>query len=184
METPAAFIDRTLRAEASEWRTWADGDPSVGGLHVYGASVGAIRGVVRDTLRRYRGLSRDEITALASELWSEPVLERRLAAVVLLQRQVAVLTGNDLTRIEGFLRDARVSSLTEPLTIDVVRPLLGRLTGVEAERVERIVARWSESDAEGLRTAASLLSARRAGGDSIAHVPDDSERDTERPAPW
>jgi hypothetical protein len=108
-------------------------------------------------------MSHDEITALASELWSEPVLERRLAAVVLLQRQVAVLTGNDLTRIEGFLRDARVSSLTEPLTIDVVRPLLGRLTGVEADAVERIVARWSESDAEGLRTAASLLSGRREG---------------------
>ena len=158
METPAAaFIDRTLRAEASEWRTWADGDASVGGLRVYGASVGAIRGTVRDALRRHRGLEHDDITALASELWAVPVFERRLAAIVLLQGQVDALGGNDLTRIEGFLRDARVPDLIEPLTLDVVRPLLARVTRVEADRARRIVARWATSDAEGLRTAAALL---------------------------
>lgn len=153
----ASFIDRTLRSEASEWRTWADGDPSVGGLSVYGASVGAIRGTVRDALRRYRNLGHDDITALASELWAAPVFERRLAAVVLLQSRIDTLTGNDLTRIEGFLRDARVPELIDPLTRDVVRPLLDRLTGTEADRARRIVIRWSTSDAEGLRAAAALL---------------------------
>lgn len=154
---PARFIDRTLRSEASEWRTWADGDASVGGLRVYGASVGAIRGTVRDALRRHRDLMHDDITALASELWAVPVLERRLAAIVLLQSRIHALTGNDLTRIEGFLRDARVPQLIEPLTLDVVRPLLDRLTGVEADRARRIVIRWSRSDAEDLRAAADLL---------------------------
>lgn len=153
----AAFIDRTLRAEASEWRTWADGDASVGGLRVYGASVGAIRGTVRDALRRHRGLEHDDITALASELWATPVFERRLAAIVLLQGQVDTLTGNDLTRIEGFLRDARVRDLIEPLAHDVVRPLLARLTDAEAARAGRIVSRWASADAEGLRAAAALL---------------------------
>lgn len=158
MESPAAaFIDRTLRAEASEWRTWADGDASVGGLRVYGASVGAIRGTVRDALRRHRGLEHDDITALASELWAAPVFERRFAAIVLLQGQVDTLGGNDLTRIEGFLRDARVPDLIEPLALDVVRPLLARLTGTEADRARRIVARWASADAAGLRAAAALL---------------------------
>ncbi|WP_254359462.1 DNA alkylation repair protein [Microbacterium hominis] len=157
MESPAAFIDRTLRAEASEWRTWADRDASVGGLRVYGASVGAVRGTVRDALRRHRGLEHDDITALASELWATGVFELRLAAIVLLQGQVDSLTGNDLTRIEGFLRDARVSDLIEPLAVDVVRPLLARLTGVEADRARRIVNRWAAADAEGLRAAASLV---------------------------
>ncbi|MFB7892862.1 DNA alkylation repair protein [Microbacterium sp. NPDC056044] len=158
MESPAAaFIDRTLRAEASEWRTWADGDASVGGLGVYGASVGAIRGTVRDALRRHRGLQHDDITALASELWAVPVFERRLAAIVLLQSQVGALGGNDLTRIEGFLRDARIPDLIQPLTLDVARPLLARLTGAEADRARRIVARWASADADGLRAAAALL---------------------------
>lgn len=157
MEPAAAFIDRTLRAEASEWRTWADGDASVGGLRVYGASIGAVRGTVRDALRRYRDLHHDDITALASELWAVPVLERRQAAVVLLQGQVDTLTGNDLTRIEGFLRDARVADLIEPLAHDVVGPLLARLTGDEADRARRIVARWATSESESLRAAAALV---------------------------
>lgn len=158
MESPAAaFIDRTLRAEASEWRTWADGDASVGGLRVYGSSIGAIRGTVRDALRRHGPLAHDDVTALASELWAPPVLERRLAAVVLLQSRVDALTGNDLTRIEGFLRDARIPALVEPLAADVVRPLLARLTGAEAERAHRIVGRWAASDAAELRSAATLL---------------------------
>jgi len=154
---PAAFIDRTLRAEASEWRTWADGDASVGGLRVYGASIGAVRGTVRDALRKFRGLTHDEVTALASELWAAPVLERRLAAVVLLQDRAALLTGGDLTRIEGFLRDARTSELVDPLAVDVIGPLLTRLDGAEADRAHRIVARWAETDSTGLRRAASLL---------------------------
>jgi len=153
----ARFIDHTLRSEASEWRTWADGEPSVGGLGVYGASIGAIRGTVRDALRRHRGLPHDDITALASELWAVPVFERRLAAIVLLQGQIDLLTGNDLTRVEGFLRDARVPELIQPLTLDVVRPLLTRLTGVEADRAQRIVARWASSDADSLRASAALL---------------------------
>lgn len=158
MESPAAeFIDSRLRAEASEWRTWADGDASVGGLRVYGASVGAIRGTVRDALRRHRSLQHDEVTALASELWAAPVFERRRAAIVLLQGQVASLTGNDLTRIEGFLRGARIPELIEPLVLDVVRPLLARLSGAEADRARRIVTRWASADAEGLRAAAALL---------------------------
>ena len=158
MDSAAArFIDHTLRSEASEWRTWADGDASVGGLGVYGASIGAIRGTVRDALRRHRDLPHDEITALASELWAVPVFERRLAAIVLLQGQIDLLTGDDLTRVEGFLRDARVPELIEPLTLDVVRPLLTRLTGVEADRAQRIVARWASSDADSLRASAALL---------------------------
>lgn len=158
MDSAAArFIDHTLRSEASEWRTWADGDASVGGLSVYGASIGAIRGTVRDALRRHRDLPHDDITALASELWAVPVFERRLAAIVLLQSEVGALTGNDLTRIEGFLRDARIPQLIEPLTLDVVQPLLRRLTGPEADRAHRIVTRWAASSVDGLRAAAALL---------------------------
>lgn len=158
VESPAAaFIDRTLRAEASEWRTWADGDESVGGLRVYGTSVGAVRGTVRDALQRHRDLQHDDITALASQLWAPAVFERRLAAIVLLQVQVDTLTGNDLTRIEGFLRDARVPALIEPLALDVVRPLLARLSGTEADRAQRILSRWAGSDAVGLRAAAALV---------------------------
>ena len=157
MTTPAEFIDRTLRAEGSDVRADADAARFESGLRFYGASVGAVRGTVRDADRRYPGMSHDEVTALSSELWSEPVYERRLAAIVLLQRHLAVLRGNDLTRIEQFLRDARVPALVDPLASDVVRPLLDRLGEPEATRARRIIDRWAEADDPNLRRAAGLL---------------------------
>jgi len=156
--SPAAeFIDRTLRFEGSEFRAEADAERIGGGLRFYGASVGAIRGTVRDAGRRHPGLTHDEVTALAAELWEEPVYERRLAAIVLLQGQVRMLRGNDLTRIEQFLRDARVGELVDPLATDVVRPLLDRLEGTEAERATRIIERWATDPDPMLRRAAALL---------------------------
>lgn len=157
MTTPADLIDRILRAEGTEVRTGANADRTGMGLRFYGASVGAVRGAVRDGTRRYPGMSHDEVTALASELWSEPVYERRLAAIVLLQRHLAVLRGNDLTRIEQFLRDARVPELVDPLATDVVRPLLEQLEGTDATRARRIIDRWSEADEPNLRRAAGVL---------------------------
>ncbi|MFB9311096.1 hypothetical protein BJY17_003088 [Agromyces hippuratus] len=144
MTTPAAeFIDRTLQAEGSEERASADAARITGGLRFYGASVGAVRGTVRDARRRHPELSHDEVTALASELWAEPVYERRLAAVVLLQGQVPTLLVSDFTRLEQLLRSAGVQDLVDPLVADVVHPLLDRLAGADATRARRIVDRWS-----------------------------------------
>jgi 3-methyladenine DNA glycosylase AlkD len=157
MTTTADFIDRILRAEGTEVRAGANADRIGMGLRFYGASVGAVRGAVRDGTRRYPGMSHDEVTALASELWSEPVYERRLAAIVLLQRHLAVLRGSDLTRIEQFLRDAPVPELVDPLATDVVRPLLEQLEEPDATRARGIIQRWSEADDPNLRRAAGLL---------------------------
>lgn len=156
--SPAAeFIDRTLQAEGSEVRAYAEADRIGGGLRFYGASVGAIRGTVRDAQRRHPGMTHDEVTALASELWSEPVYERRLAAIVLLQGHVTMLRGNDLTRIEQFLRDARVPELVDPLATEVVRPLLELLDGADATRARRIIERWATDADPNLQLAASLV---------------------------
>jgi 3-methyladenine DNA glycosylase AlkD len=157
MTLAAEFIDRTLQAEGSETRAYADADRIGTGLRFYGASVGAVRGTVRDADRRFPRMSHDEVTALAAELWSQPVYERRLAAIVLLQRALKLLRASDLTRVEQFLREARVPELVDPLAIDVVRPLLERLEEPDATRARRIVDRWSESDDSNLRRAAGLL---------------------------
>jgi hypothetical protein len=153
----AEFIDRTLRGEGSEERAAEDAERVGGGLRFYGASVGAVRGTVRDARRRHPRMTHDEITALASELWSVPVYERRLAAIVLLQGHVTELLASDLTRLEQFLRDARVPELVTPLATDVVRPLIGRLEGAEASRSRGILARWAGEDDAHLRLAASVI---------------------------
>lgn len=159
------FIDAALQYE-STWERAEDHESRHGsGLEYYGASMGAVRGTVRDARRRFPDLTHDDVTALASELWGRPVLERRQAAIVLLQGTVPLLRASDLTRVEGFLRSALLPDLVDPLAIDVVGPLLLGLTGHDAMRARSVVERWAADDNAWLRRAAVLvhLPAYRAG---------------------
>lgn len=156
MSDAGEFIDYTLQRESS-WEKALGIRERVGpGLKVYGASVGAVRGTVRDALKRYKNLGHDDVTALSSELWAEPVFERRLAAVVLLQSKVALLDNTDLTRLEGFFRNAGTAELTGPLARDVVLPLIQRLDGQSRLRAERVLKRWAADPDPALNRAAAL----------------------------
>ena len=154
------FIDATLQRESSWQRAEAEQDRFGPGLSVYGASVGAVRGTVRDALRRHRELDRDGLTALSSELWAVPVFERRLAAVVLLQSALRHLDNSDLTRIEGFLRGAHLPDLADPLAVDVVGPLIAGLDGQARSRAEAVLDRWLRDPDPWLRRAALLAPLR------------------------
>ena len=158
MSDAGAFVDATLQAEGDPYRAAAAKDRLGGDLRFYGASVGAVRGTIRDVARRHPGLTHDEITALSSELWAVPVFERRLAAVVLLQSNVRMLDNSDLTRIEGFVRSARLRELVDPLALDVVRPLLERLDAPGRARAQAVLERWAGDGDRWLRRAALLCS--------------------------
>ncbi|MET1065787.1 MAG: DNA alkylation repair protein [Arthrobacter sp.] len=165
MSDAGEFIDFALQRESS-WSRAEEAGAKFGRDHrYYGASVGAVRGTVRDALRRYPGLTHDGITALSSELWEVPVFERRLAAVVLLQSRVGLLTNTDLTRIEGFVRSARLSALVDPLAVDVVGPLIAGLDVVGRARGDGVLDRWARDPDGWLRRAALLCPLRelRAG---------------------
>ncbi|WP_442854307.1 DNA alkylation repair protein [Arthrobacter sp. Soil764] len=160
----ADFVDRTLQNEGAWYRADDVGNRLGGVLASYGSSIGAVRGTVRDTLRKFRDLDHDGTVMLASALWgqpkpgSRPVFERRLAAVVLLQTKVRLLRHSDLTRLEGFLRSAQAAELTEPLLSDVLVPLLSGLGERERQRAGVVLARWREDPDPGLRAAAGALS--------------------------
>jgi DNA alkylation repair enzyme len=162
------FIDSSLQREGAWYRAEA-AQASLGSelqgsdLRFYGASVGAVRGTVRDALRRHRGLTHDDVTALSSELWSVQVFERRLAAVVLLQSSLGLLTNSDLTRIEGFVRQARLRALVDPLAVEVVGPLIEGLDTLGRVRADSVLDRWVREPDAWLRRAA-LLSPLRAFG--------------------
>ena len=160
MSDAGDFVDRTLQYEAT-WERAAEWQAQLGAeLEVYGSSVGAVRGTIRDLARRHRSMTHDEVTALSSELWNVPVFERRLAAIVLLQANVTRLDNNDLTRIEGFLRGAAVPELADPLTFDVVLPLVQRLTGANRARADTALARWARDGDPWLLRAARGVHAR------------------------
>ncbi len=150
------FVDAALRYEGDEYRADDVRERLGGALDSYGASVGAVRGTIRDLGNRHRDLDHDAITALSSELWSAPVYERRLAAIVLLQTHVRKLGNTDLTRIEGFLREASVDALFTPLVDDVVRPLIASLEGAARTRAVAVLTRWADDPDPRLRRAAAL----------------------------
>lgn len=156
MSDAGDFVDYTLQREGS-WSRAEEARASLGNdLQFYGSSVGAVRGTIRDVLRRHPELTHDDVVALSSELWAVPVFERRLAAIVLLQSKVQLLTNSDLTRLEGFVRQARVRALADPLAIDVVVPLIAGLDGQDKARAERVLDRWAKDADVWLRRAALL----------------------------
>ena len=157
MSDAGDFIRAALEYEGDVWRAQDVRDRLGAGLDSTGASVGAVRGTVRDALRKFRGLGHDDVTALSSELWVPPVFETRLAAVVLLQSRVTLLRASDLTRLEGFVRDSRVDELSDPLARDVVAPLLAGLRGAARTRADAVLDRWG---AEGGRLARAAALAR------------------------
>ena len=160
MSDAGDFVDRTLQYEAT-WERAAEAQARFGNeLEFYGASVGAVRGTIRDLARRYKNMTHDDVTALSSELWKVPVFERRLAAIVLLQSNVTRLDNTDLTRIEGFLRGAVLRELVDPLTNDVVLPLVQGLSGTSRLRADAALARWAHDGDPWLRRAADGVAAR------------------------
>lgn len=173
MSEAGEFIDLALQREgawyrADEMRLRHGVDLQPGALQFYGSSVGAVRGTVRDALRRHSDLAHDDITALSSELWAVPVFERRLAAVVLLQSTVRLLRNSDLTRIEGFVRTGRLRALVDPLAVDVVGPLMESLDARARGRADAVLDRWVREPDVWLRRAALLAplqALRRGGGD-------------------
>jgi len=137
------FIDSALQYEGDWYRADAERERLNSTLQFYGASIGAVRGTVRDTSRKFPGMSHDDITSLSSELWRNPVYERRLAAIVLLQSHVRLLMASDLTRIEGFLRTATLPELVDPLSRDVIIPLVSSLDPASRARAQAVIDRWA-----------------------------------------
>jgi DNA alkylation repair enzyme len=155
MSEAGDFIDSALQYEVSPYAYPSD---TSDGLTRYGTSIGAIRGTVRDAFRRYPRMSRDELLALCSELWVVPVFERRLAAVVMMQTRVDELIVTDLTRIEGFLRTASADAIADPLTTDVVLPLVRRMNATDAADAAKarvVLRRWASEPSAALKAAAA-----------------------------
>ncbi|MET0956667.1 MAG: DNA alkylation repair protein, partial [Cryobacterium sp.] len=66
---------------------------------------------------------------------------------------------SDLTRIEGFLRQAGLRALIDPLATDVVAPLILALAASDRARATAVVDRWATEPGAGLRRAAELVQA-------------------------
>lgn len=77
-----------------------------------------------------------------------------------------LLTNADLTRIEGFVREAHLPALVDLLAVDVVGPLVESIAGQPRVRAEGVLDRWAADPDVWLRRASLLapLRALKSGG--------------------
>jgi 3-methyladenine DNA glycosylase AlkD len=102
-------------------------------------------------------LDHDRLIELTAELWSKPVFERRLAAIMFLQRFPRLISADDLPFLERIVRESRSWALLDYLAVDV----LGRLVESEPAAMEPMMDRWAADDDFWVRRA-SLLAELRA----------------------
>jgi 3-methyladenine DNA glycosylase AlkD len=101
--------------------------------------------LVSDTRREVRNvdaglsLDHDRLIALVEALWSNPVFERRLAAILLLQRHATLVSLADLPLLEQFVRESKTWALVDYLAVDV----LGDLVERDADAATDALDRWS-----------------------------------------
>ena len=133
-------------------------------LDFAGATVWQIDGVVRAFVREHGILPHDQLVALVSALWERLVHERRMAAVALLSRHVAVLEPADMPLLERLIRESRTWALVDGLAGDVLARVL-----LSHPEIASVLDRWATDPDFWLRRAALLAHLQRLrGGGELA----------------
>jgi 3-methyladenine DNA glycosylase AlkD len=161
-EIPAR-IDRELRAAGDRGRAEQEKRYLKSRLEHHGASVPAIRKVVRDAWRDAGGLDREQLLSVVQALWARPVHECRMAAVELLELGAAVLAPADIALLERLIRQSRTWALVDGLAASVTGPLVERHPELGA-----VLDRWAADHDFWLRRSALLAllpGLRRGAGD-------------------
>ena len=96
-------------------------------LEFVGATLPQIHAVARAFLADRPTLDHDDLVAVVEALWAEPVHERRMTAVDLLEmRADPLLTPDDLALVERLLLDSRTWALVDGLAANVAGPIVDR----------------------------------------------------------
>ncbi|MCP4899504.1 MAG: DNA alkylation repair protein [bacterium] len=159
----AVLIEARLRAVCTVERAEKEKAYLKSDLEFIGATVPAIRKVVRATLAEHESLERDQLIELVEQLWVQRIHELRRSAVEILEAHVTDLRGGDIGVLERLIRDSYTWALVDNLAACVVGPLLERHPDLERE-----MDRWSGDDDFWIRRSsllAHLLPLRRGEGD-------------------
>jgi 3-methyladenine DNA glycosylase AlkD len=151
-----------LRAAGNPERAAAEMRYLKSELEFIGVSLGQIRAAVKEISAEHLDIGRDDLVSLVERLWVEPVFERRMASVILLDRFADRLGVVDLPLIERLIRDSLTWALVDGLAGDV----LGRLVLADPDGVSPFMDRWAADDDFWIRRASLLAELRpiRQGG--------------------
>jgi 3-methyladenine DNA glycosylase AlkD len=108
-------------------------------LEHHGATVWQIRREVKSFAKEHPELAHAELEGLVEALWAEPVHERRMASVMLLEAYPELVGPGDLALVERLVRESKTWALVDGLAGDVLGELLLRHPNSAAE-----LDRWAE----------------------------------------
>jgi len=157
----AAEIESVLRAIGSPKRAESEKRYLKSDLTFLGTTVWQIRAAVKQASGG-QVFDHDQLVELVTVLWAEPIHERRMAAVMLLDLHLKLLSAADLPLVERLIRESRTWAYVDALAGDVVGGILSADPGVAAT-----LDRWAADPDFWIRRSSLLAELRplRAGAD-------------------
>ena len=113
-------IRHRLEAAGNPARAVSEANYLKSSIFHFGASVPAVRAVVKQWLREHPATTHDDLVAICDGLWAEPVHEMRLAAVEMVLARPKLLGPDDLPWLEEQLRECGTWALLDALASDGV----------------------------------------------------------------
>ena len=153
-------LEARIRTHANPERAVSERRYLKSDLEFCGAGLPAVRAEVR-AFEREQPLDRELLVALVRALWAPPVHERRMAAVVLLERRAKLLASEDIALLEELIRASYTWAYVDAIATTAVGPLVEGDPGLG-----RTLDRWAEDGDFWVRRSAMLALLRpiRAGG--------------------
>ena len=157
-------MDAIAAADALEAELRAQGDPARAAgekrylksrLQFHGVTLPQLERTVRAFTVAQPIADREALNALIAALWDSPVHERRMAAVVLLERHRPLLTPDDMPLLERLIRESQTWAYVDALAANVVGPLCAGTAGSG-----KVLDRWAGDPDFWVRRAALLSQLR------------------------
>jgi 3-methyladenine DNA glycosylase AlkD len=161
-EAAADALERRLREIGTPERAAGAQRYLKSDLEFLGATVPEIRRELRATTKAFGEITHPELVTLAEVLWSRPIHERRLAAVLLLARHAKLVGPDDLDLLLRLVRESRTWAYVDGLAGDAVGTLVLRHPNAAAA-----LDAWARDDDFWVRRSALLAQLRplRAGAE-------------------
>ena len=161
----AAAIDVELRHNRNPARAPLEKAYLKSDLDFLGVGLPAMRQIVDIVKREHGGLDRSRLVSLVGILWKQPVFERRMMAVLLLEAFQPLLGRADMALLERLVRQSKSWALVDELAIAIIGPLVER-----APELLRVLDRWATDGDFWVRRSAMLAllrPLRRGRGDFL-----------------
>lgn len=131
-------LEAELRALGNAERSLQEKRYLKSDLTFHGVTQPQIERAVRSLTVSHPLAGHDELVRLVEALWVRPVHERRMAAVLLLERHRQLLDVRDLSLLERLIREARTWAYVDALAANVVGPLCAGASGCDV-----VLDRWA-----------------------------------------